>query len=134
MWLTTKKNGLFVYYNDSLYTLPLDRNGYLLAAHCILEGDHGFFWISCNRGVFQVSKSDLFAFIKGEAENVYYYLWGLNDGIDGYELNGGCSPCGLKLKSGLFSFAFMAVKYPAAPPPIIIILLIKSFDCRIELC
>lgn len=104
VWITTKKDGFYAYYNDSLYILPLDEKKYLQNPHCILEDDNGYFWISCNQGVFQASKADLMAYIRGETEHVYYYYWGLNDGIEGYELNGNCTPCGIKLNSGNFSF------------------------------
>ena len=103
-WFTARRQGLYAYYKDSLYTLPVDKNGFLNSSHCILEDKNGYFWISSNHGVFQALKSDLEAYIKGTTKTVYYYLWGLNDGIEGYELNGSCKPCGIKLSSGKFSF------------------------------
>jgi signal transduction histidine kinase/ligand-binding sensor domain-containing protein len=103
----TYGNGYFMMKNDKTLAMPKDRNNYLAYAHCFLPDGKGFCWISTNNGLFKVLFSDLEAFFEGKSDHVYYHYSGKNDGMEITELNGGCTPCAIQLKSGLLSFPTM---------------------------
>jgi len=104
LWITTYEDGIFYYGNKKLVALPVDRDNFLKASHCIVEDHDGFFWISTNKGLFQVARQDMLHFIRGEQEYVYYHYYDKNDGFNTNEFNGGCQPSGLLLQNGYISF------------------------------
>ena len=99
--------GLYIYKNGIVKPLPLDKNNYLLFAHCIVKDDSDYCWISTNRGLFKASLSDLTDVFDKNSKEVYYYYYGKNDGMDMTELNGGCTPCALRKKDKTISFPTM---------------------------
>src|SRR6185295_3125727 len=80
-----------------------DRAGYLSVSHCIVEDSLGFFWISTNRGLFQVSKKDLLNYAQGNQQQVFYLYHDKEEGFYTNEFNGGCQPCAVKLANGYIS-------------------------------
>lgn len=104
LFVATYGHGFFMYGDNELVSFPTDREKYLLTAHCIIEDKKGFFWITTNKGLFQVAKSDLLAYAKKEQENIYYYYYDRENGFNTNEFNGGCDPCGISLPNGNISF------------------------------
>ncbi|MGN6511675.1 MAG: ATP-binding protein, partial [Chitinophaga sp.] len=103
IWVTTYDQGFFLLQKGRLYQMPLDKLQYLATAHCIAEDDKGFFWITTNKGLFQVARRDLLAYAAGESSFVFYLYYGKNKGFNTNEFNGGCQPCALKLPDGNLS-------------------------------
>lgn len=103
----TYGNGLFISKNGKIKPLPLDKNRYLLFTHCFVEDDNGYCWISTNRGLFKVSIEEMITAYEKDASQVYYHYFGRRDGMDMTEMNGGCMPCGIKLRSKIISFPTM---------------------------
>jgi len=103
-WFTTYEEGFFLYDGKTLTKFPTDKNKHLLTAHCILEDKKGFFWITTNRGLFQVTRQDLLNYAQHQQQEVFYLYYEKSNGFLTNEFNGGCQPCGVKLKSGFFSF------------------------------
>ena len=99
--------GFYIWKNGKLKAMPLDKNNYLLYTHCFIPDNNGFCWISSNRGLFKVQLSDLIHSFENDGTEVYYHYLGKKDGMEITELNGGCYPCALQLKSGLLSFPTM---------------------------
>ena len=97
LWITSYNKGIMLYKGGKLTVFPVDRNGYLLTSHCIVEDKQGFFWITTNRGLFQAKKEDLYNYAEGKNRQVYYYYYDKNDGFANNEFNGGCQPCGIYL-------------------------------------
>jgi signal transduction histidine kinase len=108
LWITTYGDGIFLLSGNRLVKMPLDKNGYLSHAHCILEDSAQNFWISTNKGLFRAAKADLLAFANGKSQLVFYRYFGKDDGFMTNEFNGGCQPCGIKLDDGHFSFPSMS--------------------------
>lgn len=107
LFIGTYGKGIYIWKNGVLRSIPVDKNNYLLYAHCFVPDKLGFCWISCNNGLFRVRPSDMAdAFEKGDAI-VYYHYYGKNDGMDITELNGGCTPCALSLNDTTVSFPSM---------------------------
>lgn len=103
VWVTTYGNGFFLYSNGKLTRFPVDKAGYLYTSHCIVEDEKGFFWITTNKGLFQVSKQDLLNYATGIQKKIFYLYYAQDEGFNTNEFNGGCQPCAVKLANGYVS-------------------------------
>lgn len=99
----TYGGGVYIYKNDTIKKLPLDPNGYLKFTHCFIKDDNNYIWLSTNKGLFRLPVLTLINFWKYGSESISYRYFGKLDGIDVVEMNGGCSPCAIKLSNGDFS-------------------------------
>lgn len=104
LWITTNEDGFFLYDGKKLTKFPQDRFNFLASTHCIVEDDNGFFWITTNKGLFLMQRKDLLEYAAGRQSDAYYLYFDKYSGFNTNEFNGGCQPCGLKLKNGLLSF------------------------------
>ncbi len=100
----TYGGGVYMYKPDTIKQIPLDQYGYLKFTHCFVEDDKERIWASTNKGIFMSTKKSLIDFWHNGPGKIVYKYYGKSEGIDVLELNGGCSPCAIKLKSGYFSF------------------------------
>ncbi|GAA3742490.1 hypothetical protein GCM10022422_27990 [Flavobacterium ginsengisoli] len=107
IWLTTYEKGFFLYENQTLHSFPTDEEHYLNSAHCIIEDKNEFFWISTNKGLFQVSRKALLQHYKNKNTVIYYHQYNKADGFLINEFNGGCQPCGNFLKNNDIVFPSM---------------------------
>jgi len=107
IWLTTYEKGFFLYSDHVLHSFPKDEERYLNSAHCIIEDKNNFFWISTNKGLFQVSREALIEYCKNKNTVIYYHQYTKSDGFLINEFNGGCQPCGNILKNGDIIFPSM---------------------------
>jgi signal transduction histidine kinase len=103
----TYGKGFLVWKNGILKAMPLDKKKYLLYSHCFMPDDHGFLWISTNRGLFKTKIDELVNVYEKNSSEIYYHYLGKNDGMDMVEMNGGCTPCALQLKNKTLSFPTM---------------------------
>ncbi|MBK1442686.1 hypothetical protein JHJ32_21985 [Parapedobacter sp. ISTM3] len=104
LWICTEQRGVFLYEDNVVYPMPMDEGGVLRSAHCILEDQRGYFWISTNKGLLWVHKQHLLDFREPQAMKPHYFHFGVDDGFATNEFNGGCNPCAIKLPNGMFSF------------------------------
>jgi ligand-binding sensor domain-containing protein/signal transduction histidine kinase len=70
----------------------------------LLEDGAGNFWISCNRGIFYVAKSDLDAVADGRKSRVQSHDIGERDGMLTGETNGERQPAGCRSRDGRLWF------------------------------
>ncbi|HEY2942864.1 MAG TPA: two-component regulator propeller domain-containing protein, partial [Vicinamibacteria bacterium] len=73
----------------------------------ILEDGRGRLWMSCNKGIFSVSLSDLEDFAAGRRDFIRSVAYGRSDGMRSAEANGG-SPAGWRAEDGRLWFATVA--------------------------
>lgn len=106
LWVSTYNNGFYLLKNRKLTHFPLDPKGYLAHAHCIFEDEKGFFWITTNKGLFQISKNDLLSYAV-KAFPIYYQFYSKWNGFISNEFNGGCQPCAVRLDNGIVSLPSM---------------------------
>ncbi|MCF0054887.1 two-component regulator propeller domain-containing protein [Dyadobacter sp. CY356] len=106
-WITTYGDGLYHLKESKITKLPLDKNQFLATSHCIVEDKKGFFWITTNKGLFQVSKADLLRFLDKKQQFVYYLYYDKRHGFATNEFNGGCQPCALVLADHTISLPSM---------------------------
>jgi signal transduction histidine kinase len=101
--LGTYGSGVYMYKQDTIKKMPLDPNDYLKFAHCFIEDDAHNIWASTNKGLFRSPKQSVKDFWDFGPGKIKYRYFGKIDGIDVLEMNGGCSPCAIKLPNGNFS-------------------------------
>lgn len=106
VWITTYKDGLFLFKNDRLTHFPFDKQLHLSSAHCIVEDRKGFFWITTNKGLLQIRKADLLNYAI-KPTDLYYHYYSKADGLKSNEFNGGCQPCAVRLPTGHVSLPSM---------------------------
>jgi signal transduction histidine kinase/ligand-binding sensor domain-containing protein len=104
IWVTTYEDGIYLLRNGKVFHMPLDKKENIKFAHCILEDKSGFFWITTNNGLYQVSRRDLIGYALGVQKDVFYFHYTKEQGFNTNEFNGGCMYNGLKLANGYFSF------------------------------
>ena len=106
-WITTYGHGFFLLKNHKLISFPLDKDRFLATAHCITEDAKGFFWITTNRGLFQVARQQLLDYARSSKNLVYYLYYEKSQGFATNEFNGGCQPCSVRLADGTVSLPSM---------------------------
>ncbi len=99
----TYGGGVYMYKQDTIKKMPLDPNGYLKYVHCFIEDDEHNIWASSNKGLFRSPKQSVKDFWNFGPGKITFRYFGKIDGIDVLEMNGGCSPCAIKLPNGDFS-------------------------------
>ncbi len=105
--LGTYGQGYFYYYHHRFFRMPLDKNGFLITAHCFLEDRQSTIWISCNKGLFKVPKADMDAWCAGGSSQLYYYYYGRQDGLLTNEFNGGFNAAGVITSGGFVALLSM---------------------------
>lgn len=107
LWAGTYGQGFYAIRNGKASALPLDRNGYLLVVHTFLEDKKGFMWMSTNHGMFKCRTQDLYDYLDGKANSIFYYYYDKSSGFGNNEFNGGCDPSSVVFPDGKFSFPSM---------------------------
>lgn len=107
LFIGTYGNGFYLWRNDTLIKAPLDRNNNMLNVHSFFEDEQEHVWMTTNHGLFITTLSGLQAYFLDTTKSIYYYRYGLKDGIVNDEFNGGCSPTYVRLDNGLVSLPTM---------------------------
>jgi signal transduction histidine kinase len=113
--LGTYGEGYFYYRHGHFFKMPLDKNGFLVTAHCFLEDKDDNVWIPCNKGLFKVPKADMDCWCDSNSNNLIYYYYGRQDGLNTNEFNGGYNTSGIITSDGfaaILSMKGMVCFYP----------------------
>lgn len=129
LWIGSYDGGLGRF-KDGKFTRYTMREGLFdNGVFQILEDARGSLWMSCNRGIYRVSKRQLNEFAAGGRSSITSVAYGRSDGMLNVECNGGVWPAGVKARDGKLWFPTqdgVAVIDPEAiptnprPPPVII--------------
>lgn len=103
----TYGQGYYYYFHQRFIRMPLDKNGFLMTAHCFLEDREDNVWISCNKGLFKVPRADMDAWARGASNQLYYYYYGRQDGLLTNEFNGGFNASGIITPGGFVALLSM---------------------------
>jgi ligand-binding sensor domain-containing protein/signal transduction histidine kinase len=104
----------------------------------ILDDGLGYFWLSCNKGIYRVAQSDLEDLAAGGKVSLTSVAYGRADGMRSVECNGGVQPAGWRTRDGGLWFPTVkgAVRIDprramaqAASPPLVIE---RAFVDRVE--
>jgi signal transduction histidine kinase len=129
VYIGTYGQGFYVLSGDRVFKMPLDVHRYLSEVHSFLFDKRNYVWMSTNNGLFRASVNDITHYVADTTSVLYYAYFNRTDGIRNTEFNGGCSPSGIRLANGYFSFPSMeglvwfdplAVNDPPPSGPILI--------------
>ncbi len=128
IWVGTAGGGLSRYKNGKWTTIGTREGLFDDNVFAILEDANGFLWMSCNKGIFRVSRQQLDDFAEGLQPKVTSIAYGRGDGMPSRECNGGTQPVAGKTPDGRMWFATVkgvAMVDPnraraAAAPPVVV--------------
>jgi signal transduction histidine kinase/ligand-binding sensor domain-containing protein len=129
LWIGTYDSGLVRFKDGSFSRYRVKDGLFSNGVFQTLEDAHANLWISCNRGIYRVSKRDLNEFSDGVRTTITSVAYGKIDGMHSVECNGGIWPAGTKTNDGKLWFPTLdgvavidpeSVAYDAQPPPVII--------------
>ncbi|HVU54312.1 MAG TPA: ATP-binding protein [Puia sp.] len=103
----TYGQGYFYYRRGRFRQMPMDRNEFLITAHCFLEDKEDNIWIPCNKGLFKVPRADIDAWFDSTSSRLYYYYYGRRDGLLTNEFNGGFNASGVLTTNGFAALLSM---------------------------
>jgi len=98
----TYGGGAYIIHDNVIKSLPLDKNGYLKFIHCFIP-DNNDVWITTNKGIIKSSFNGILNSFSNRQIKPNYKYYGKQEGIDILEMNGGCTPCAIKLLDGRIS-------------------------------
>ena len=104
LWIGTYDNGLARFESGKFTRYGTVDGLFDQGVFQILEDQHSNFWISCNRGIYRVSKRELNEFAAGSLNKITAVGYGKIDGMLNTECNGGLSPAGIKSSDGKLWF------------------------------
>ncbi len=74
----------------------------------VVDDERGSLWLSCNRGVYQVTKAAIDDYVAGRVDRIEHTAYGRGDGMPGDECNGGGQPSGTRTSDGRLWFPTVA--------------------------
>lgn len=98
----TYGSGVYIIHDNIIKPLALDKNGYLKFAHCFIPNNNDV-WVSTNKGMIKSSFNGILASFSNSQLKPNYTYYGKQEGIDILEMNGGCTPCAIKMLNGAIS-------------------------------
>jgi ligand-binding sensor domain-containing protein len=129
LWIGTYESGLGRFANGR-FTRYSQRDGlFSNGVFQILEDLRANLWMSCNQGIYRVSKRQLNDFAAGRVDAINSVEYGKHDGMRNIEANGGLSPAGIKTPDGRLWFPTQdgvavidpeKLPAPPGPPPVIV--------------
>lgn len=104
-WAQTYGKGLYLYKDGRLYEPP-QKNTVLSSVHSVIDDGAGYYWLSSNKGLFQVKKQNFINTYLYPNTGVYIHKYSRKDGLLTSEFNGGANINGL-INDGFVIFPSM---------------------------
>jgi signal transduction histidine kinase/ligand-binding sensor domain-containing protein len=104
LWIGTYDGGVTRLQGGKLVTIRKRDGLFDDGAFAILDDGMGRLWMSCNRGIYAVSRDHLDAFAEGRGRHVVSRSLGRVDGMLDPECNGGYQPAGFRKSDGTLWF------------------------------
>lgn len=92
IWIGTYGDGLFSIRNNEVKNITVNDGLFDDVISHLVEDEQGNFWMGSNRGISRVLREDLNRFLDGEIEELNVYSYGVKDGMNSAETNGGFQP------------------------------------------
>jgi signal transduction histidine kinase/ligand-binding sensor domain-containing protein len=108
LWVGTGGGGLARIENGTLRTITTRDGLFSNIIYAILEDGKGDFWMSCNRGIFRVSRQKLNQLAHGRLSRIDSIVYSISDGMTSRECNGGVQPAGWRGANGHLWFPTVA--------------------------
>jgi ligand-binding sensor domain-containing protein/signal transduction histidine kinase len=104
LWAGTYNLGLHRVHQGQHFAFKVEHGLFNELVFHVLEDGQGFLWMSCNKGIFSVSKAELTAVAQGRAERVRSTVYGKREGMRVTEANGSSQPGAWKTRDGRLWF------------------------------
>ena len=104
LWIGTYDGGLSRLQNGKIVSYTVKDGLFDAGVFQIVEDSHENFWLSCNHGIYRVSKKELNDFANGKTDVIHSVSYGKRDGMLNVECNGGAQPAGFKASDGRLWF------------------------------
>jgi len=108
VWAGTSPGGLNRIKNGRVTTYSTDQGLFDLTVGAIAEDDAGYLWMTCNKGIYKVSKKELNDYADGRLSAIHSTVYGTDDGLCSAEANFGAYPSVWKGSDGRLWFATIA--------------------------
>ncbi len=142
LWIGTYGGGLNRYKEGKFTKIKMENGLFDNIVSAILEDEKQNFWMSCNRGIYRVSRHELNDFADGKINSILSIAYGTADGMLSEETNGGFQPAAWKTSNGELLFPTikgLALIYPErikenTEPPIVHIekILVEQIEVPIK--
>jgi signal transduction histidine kinase/CheY-like chemotaxis protein/ligand-binding sensor domain-containing protein len=129
LWVGTYGGGLKRYQDGKFASITMRQGLFDDTVWGIREDGLGNFWMSSNRGIFRAKKSELMAVADGKLSQVESQSYGVAEGMESSECNGGSQYSSWKTKDGKLLFACLKsvvvvdpdhLPYNPLEPPVVI--------------
>lgn len=129
IWIGTYDNGLTRIKDGRTTSITIKEGLFNNGVFQILEDGSDNFWISCNLGIYRVSKTELNDYAEGRRRSINSIPYGKRDGMLNSECNGGVQPAGVRARDGRLWFPTqggvavvdpLVVPVSVQPPPVVI--------------
>jgi diguanylate cyclase (GGDEF)-like protein len=104
-WAGTSPGGLNRIKNGRITTYSVEQGLFDLTVGAIVEDDAGNLWMTCNNGIFRVSKKELDDYAEGRVSSIHSIVYGTADGMRSAECNFAADPAVWKGRDGRLWFA-----------------------------
>ena len=108
VWAGTSPGGLNRIKNGHITTYSIDQGLFDLTVGAIVEDDQGYLWMTCNKGIYKVSKKELNDYADGRIPAIHSIVYGNADGLRSVECNFAADPAVWKSEDGRLWFATTA--------------------------
>ncbi len=108
VWVGTSPGGLNRIKNGRITTYSIDQGLFDLTVGAIVEDGEGNLWMTCNKGIYKVSKKELNDYAEGRIHAVHSTVYGIADGLRSSECNFAADPSVWKGMDGRLWFATTA--------------------------
>ena len=92
VWAGTSPGGLNRIKNGRVTTYSIDQGLFDLTVGAIIEDQEGYLWMTCNKGIYKVSKKELNDFAEGRTKAIHSVVYGTSDGLRSSECNFAADP------------------------------------------
>lgn len=96
VWAGTSPGGLNRIKNGHITTYSIDQGLFDLTVGAIVEDDEGYLWMTCNKGIYKVSKKELNDYADGRIGAIHSTVYGTADGLRSSECNFAADPAAWK--------------------------------------
>ena len=104
VWAGTSPGGLNRIKNGHVTTYSIDQGLFDLTVGAIVEDDEGYLWMTCNKGIYKVSKKELNDYADGRIHAIHSTVYGTADGLRSSECNFAADPAAWKGLDGRLWF------------------------------
>jgi len=108
VWAGTSPGGLNRIKNGKITTYSIDQGLFDLTVGAIVEDNAGNLWMTCNKGIYKVSKKELNDYADGRILAIHSIVYGAADGMRSVECNFAADPSVWKGSDGRLWFATTA--------------------------